>query len=86
MTLKPFWIDPYLSRHETSVASAAGSDIILRPTIFFAFSGGQESDQGPIAGYPVLRGRRRGKPQHPPPPPRGARPREPWRNCSGEER
>ena len=60
MTIKQFWIDPYLSRHLTCVASVADSDVTLRSTIFFAFSGGQESDQGTIAGYPVLRAQAEG--------------------------
>ena len=60
MTIKQFWLDPYLSRHATGVASVAGSDVILQSTIFFAFSGGQESDHGTIAGYPVLRARTEG--------------------------
>jgi transposase len=60
VTIKQFWIDPYLSRHLTCVASVADSDVTLRSTIFFAFSGGQESDQGTIAGYPVLRAQAEG--------------------------
>ncbi len=60
MTIKQFWLDPYRSRHATGVVSVAGSDVTLRSTIFFAFSGGQESDHGTIAGYPVLRARAEG--------------------------
>jgi len=34
--------------------SVNGDKIMLRQTIYFAFSGGQESDSGTIGGYPVL--------------------------------
>lgn len=54
MTKKLFWKDPYLTTLETVVESVVGSSITLRETIFYAFSGGQESDTGTIGGYPVL--------------------------------
>ena len=54
MTKKTFWIDPYSTHHETTVASVDGNDITLDSTIFFAFSGGQESDQGTINRIPVI--------------------------------
>lgn len=54
MTKKLFWEDPYQTTLETTVASVVGSTITLRETIFYAFSGGQESDAGTIGGYPVL--------------------------------
>lgn len=55
MTIKAFWTDPYQVRHETTVDTVSGNDVTLRSTIFFALSGGQESDQGSIAGYRVER-------------------------------
>ncbi len=55
MTDKIFWLDPYLTELETRVAAVDGSDIALAETIFYAFSGGQESDAGTIGGWPVLR-------------------------------
>ena len=60
MSDKLFWRDPYLTAHETSVAAVDGERVTLASTIFFAFSGGQESDAGAIAGVPVLEARRDG--------------------------
>lgn len=54
MTRKLFWTDPYLTSLATSVTSVADNTITLRETIFYAFSGGQESDTGTIHGLPVL--------------------------------
>src|SRR5579863_3633541 len=54
MTKKIFWQDPYLTELKTFVASVNENTITLNETIFYAFSGGQESDQGTIGGYPVL--------------------------------
>ncbi|WP_386082705.1 alanyl-tRNA editing protein [Vreelandella sp. F11] len=54
MTQKIFWQNPYQTNHDTFVASVDGSQITLESTIFFAFSGGQESDYGTIGGYPVI--------------------------------
>ena len=60
MTQKVFWSDPYCTSHQTLVTSVDGSDLTLESTIFFAFSGGQESDQGTIQGLPVLSARKAG--------------------------
>lgn len=57
---KVFWTDPYQSTLSTRVASVAGADITLDATIFFAFSGGQESDHGSIAARPVLSAQKQG--------------------------
>ncbi|WP_210396283.1 alanyl-tRNA editing protein [Motiliproteus sediminis] len=54
MTHKLFWQDPYATSHQTVVSAVEGDQIELFSTIFFAFSGGQESDQGSIAGMPVI--------------------------------
>lgn len=61
MTRKAFWFDPYRTTHETLVTSVHGVEITLDSTIFFAFSGGQESDHGTIEGYPVVSARKDGK-------------------------
>jgi len=53
-----FWLEPYRTELETRVRSVDGSWITLDETIFYAFSGGQESDRGAIAGYPVLEARK----------------------------
>lgn len=60
MTRKVFWADPYETRHVTTVESVAGQRVTLVSTVFFAFSGGQESDQGTIEGLPVLDAHRDG--------------------------
>ena len=59
MTQKTFWADPYQTRLDTTVASVAQADVTLTSTIFFAFSGGQESDHGSIAGQRVIAAARR---------------------------
>ena len=60
MTKKLFWEDPYLTTIETVVESVFDNSITLRETIFYVFSGGQESDTGTIGGYPVLEARKSG--------------------------
>lgn len=60
MTQKKFWSDPYRTSHETVVSSVNGPDITLESTIFFAFSGGQESDYGTIKCIPVVSARKDG--------------------------
>lgn len=57
MTRKVFWEDPYQTRLETRIASVAAGEVTLEATIFFALSGGQESDAGSIAGRDVLAAR-----------------------------
>lgn len=60
MTQKLFWNDPYQTRLDTEVTQVDGDQVWLRETIFFAFSGGQESDSGSIGGYPVLLAQKQG--------------------------
>jgi Ser-tRNA(Ala) deacylase AlaX len=60
VTKKEFWSDPYATSHRTRVATVAGADITLASTIFFAFSGGQESDHGRIGGHAVASARKDG--------------------------
>ena len=60
MTRKIFWEDPYLTGLETRVSGVDGNDVTLAETIFFAQSGGQESDRGSIGGIPVLAARKEG--------------------------
>jgi Ser-tRNA(Ala) deacylase AlaX len=57
MTAKLFWDDPYLTQLDTIVTSVDGDSVTLAETIFFAESGGQESDEGTIGGIPVLEAR-----------------------------
>jgi Ser-tRNA(Ala) deacylase AlaX len=58
MTRKVFWQDPYLTKLDTRVAGVAEDKITVEETIFYAFSGGQESDQGTIGGRRVLEARK----------------------------
>ena len=60
MTRKVFWEDPYQTELDTTVSSVASDQVTVGATIFFAFSGGQESDAGTIAGLPVLEARKDG--------------------------
>jgi len=60
MTTKAFWSDPYSTRHDATVTSVSGADVTLDSTIFFAFSGGQESDRGTIGGFPVQSAKKNG--------------------------
>lgn len=61
MTQKLFWQDPYLTRLDTHITRVDGNDVTVAETIFYAFSGGQESDSGTIAGKPVLKARKEEK-------------------------
>lgn len=60
MTKKIFWSNPYKTVHGTVVTSVNGSEVTLESTIFFAFSGGQESDYGKIGEYTVISARKDG--------------------------
>jgi len=60
-TAKLFWQDPYQSRLGTRVSTASGNDVTLAETIFYALSGGQESDAGTIGGRRVLSARKDGR-------------------------
>lgn len=60
MTKKLFWEDPYATSLDTVVESVTGNSIFLKETIFYALSGGQESDTGTIGNYPVLEAKKTG--------------------------
>lgn len=60
MTDKLFWGDPYLTELDTVIESVDGDLVRVAATIFFARSGGQESDAGTIAGLEVLEARAEG--------------------------
>ena len=61
MTRKVFWEDPYLTGLDTKITSVKGNDIAVEKTIFYAFSGGQESDYGTFGNSSVLQARKEGK-------------------------
>lgn len=52
--VKVFWENPYLTELEANVTSVNGDVVTLDQTIFYAFSGGQQSDSGTIEGLTVL--------------------------------
>ena len=56
---KIFWEDPYLIDLIARVTSVNGDAITLDRTIFYAASGGQESDTGAIGGQKVIRAEKR---------------------------
>jgi Ser-tRNA(Ala) deacylase AlaX len=54
MTEKVFWVDPYQTELKTIITSVNGGIVTVDRTIFYALSGGQESDFGTIEKYQVL--------------------------------
>ena len=60
MTEKLFWKDPYLTECKSKITYIDGNKIKLDKTVFFAFSGGQESDRGTIGGISVSDGVKQG--------------------------
>jgi Ser-tRNA(Ala) deacylase AlaX len=61
MTRKVFWEDPYLTEIETTVIGVSANDISVEQTIFYAESGGQESDHGFLNSYRVIKAQKEGK-------------------------
>lgn len=57
MTHRHFWDDPYATRLDARVTRVDGDEVELDRTIYFAFSGGQESDAGTFNGVPVVAAR-----------------------------
>lgn len=53
--------NPYLTELQTKVSGVNGNEITLEKTIFYAFSGGQESDTGTVGEYSVLEARKQGQ-------------------------
>ncbi|HDR9880978.1 TPA: alanyl-tRNA editing protein [Burkholderia cenocepacia] len=60
MTKKVFWDDPYRTTLDTVVTHVDGDRVQVEATIFFAFSGGQESDSGSLGDHPVIRADKQG--------------------------
>jgi Ser-tRNA(Ala) deacylase AlaX len=61
MTRKVFWEDPYLTEIETTVTGVKDNDVTVDRTIFYALSGGQESDYGSINNNRVIQARKEDK-------------------------
>jgi Ser-tRNA(Ala) deacylase AlaX len=61
MTRKIFWENPYLTELETTITGVNGKEISVDQTIFYAQSGGQESDHGLINNQRVIQARIAGK-------------------------
>lgn len=61
MVEKLFRKDSYSSSCEARVTSSKDGEITLDKTVFFAFSGGQQSDSGTIGGFKVLEARAEGQ-------------------------
>ena len=45
MVRKRFWENPYATSLDTAIDAVEGNLVFLRETIFYALSGGQESDR-----------------------------------------
>jgi len=60
VTRKLFWADPYQTQLDTYITSVDSSDVTAAQTIFYAFSGGQESDAGTFNHQAVLQARKEG--------------------------
>lgn len=60
MTEKVFWNNPYQTEIISVVTQITGNNVELSHTIFYAESGGQESDEGTIAGIPVVKAEKSG--------------------------
>ena len=56
---KVFWEDPYLTELDARVSGVDGDVVTLERTIFYAASGGQESDTGTIGGFNVVHAEKR---------------------------
>ncbi len=57
---KIFWEDPYLVELDSRLSGVDGDIVTLERTIFYAASGGQESDAGSIGGFSVVDAEKRG--------------------------
>ena len=58
---KAFWDDPYQTELQTTVTSVNKNILTLKETIAYAFSGGQQSDDGTINEYKILNAQKDGK-------------------------
>ena len=61
MSNKVFWKNPYQTELHTRIKSIDDNKVELEETIFYAESGGQESDKGTINGFEVIKAEKSGK-------------------------
>ncbi len=59
-TKKLFWDDPYQTECTAIITSIENHTVKLNQTVFYAFSGGQLSDEGTIGGIKVLEAKKQG--------------------------
>jgi Ser-tRNA(Ala) deacylase AlaX len=59
-TKKLFWDDPYQTKCTAIVTNINAHKVKLNQTIFYAFSGGQGSDEGTIDGIKVIEAKKEG--------------------------
>ncbi len=59
-TTKLFWEDPYQTQCTATVTAINDNKVKLNQTIFYAFSGGQLSDEGTIGGINVVEAKKEG--------------------------
>lgn len=59
-TKKLFWDDPYKTECTATVTEINGNRVRLNQTIFYAFSGGQASDEGTMNGIKVVEAKKEG--------------------------
>ncbi len=57
---KKFWDNPYQTSLTTKIKEVYKDTVTLDETIFYAFSGGQDSDSGYIGEYNVIKAEKRG--------------------------
>lgn len=60
MLTKIFWTHPYLEQLSALITAVEGARVRVDQTIFYAESGGQESDHGTIGGISVIRAEKAG--------------------------
>ena len=60
MSYKAFWENPYQTELRTTVLKIDDASVQLAETIFYAESGGQESDYGTIDGINVVKAEKNG--------------------------
>jgi Ser-tRNA(Ala) deacylase AlaX len=51
---KLFWVDPYLTKINTTVSAVNGNEIVFDETIAYCEAGGQESDKAKINGIEIM--------------------------------